>query len=599
MFVACLRRQPPPPDTPEHAAALQVFLAAAVDAAIDECISEVGGLHSGSTPSRLFNTFSGHPQHSSGGTGLGILPSAGDVRSWPLAPLADLQLQVPPQLLLQQVVKLQEQAQHPHAALQHHHRDSLATSSQAVGVLMRSSISRAVHEPALAGHAQQANSMGHSAAAAAGAVSDNQVAAAVMAVLQPDGHAGFSEQSVNGIASLAYCLVLQFLQGQLQCAGGANSAQWQQAVPLQALQLLAAVRDLEAAGHAAVAAAAAAAAAAASHAADASAAHAADADAERLASTAAQQRIVHMLLSLVRQVRHYQECNTAAAVQGSSSGMPQQIPQEFIDLPPHKAFAAGSQQGLEQGSTGLGLWWQPPELQTGVAAGAEGGVSISRGSSNSSSKLRLGEARGQQGSSHSTYDIAAMNDVLKVTAKLATHLQNIDNVLLVMLCSEETYDTLQEPQHSFAELAASQAGPYLESRPDLKQQAQQVLSFLHSRGFGLEVDQLSGIASCMLQPGALAASLHCFRQHKLCDVGAGAAADAWEDCIAAAGTLHGLRQHSTASQHSMLGGGGEWHDWGETQGHSVSLSGVNLRSREAIAAWVLDSEMRLGRSYLR
>lgn len=37
---------------------------------------------------------------SSRGTGLGILPPAGEVRSWPLAPLIDLHLQVPRQLCI-------------------------------------------------------------------------------------------------------------------------------------------------------------------------------------------------------------------------------------------------------------------------------------------------------------------------------------------------------------------------------------------------------------------------------------------------------------------------------------------------------------------
>jgi hypothetical protein len=115
-------RQQPPPDTPEHAAALQMFVEEAwkhVDAELDE--SPVGNNHltdgvERNTARAVLNTWR-HMQ-SAGSSSSSMqpqqqarLPPLARLGEWALAPHLDLQLQLPPQQLLQLLVEMMAQAQ--------------------------------------------------------------------------------------------------------------------------------------------------------------------------------------------------------------------------------------------------------------------------------------------------------------------------------------------------------------------------------------------------------------------------------------------------------------------------------------------------------
>jgi len=321
-------------------------------------------------------------------TAMPPMPASSSIRRWDLAPHIDLQLQVPPQQLLQRVLQLRAAVQQElhHQPAQPHMMQTLAekhasglqpTELEEAAVLkilvppdfrqalMRPLLQQRQHQRQLQQHSGASLKDQHTASSkqppAASSCSqqgctsssrEDLVAAAMARFAQLIGSSpAVSGLVVQELVITAYHLVERFLQEQLS-SWGADSAQWQQAVPLQALQLVTAVRQLEAAGQAAVAAkgtATATAAAAASKEtkgaahmsalagrtgssssssppADGSRSETAAAAADRASRVtpevaAAQQRIVHIMLSILQQVQHFQDCNAAQLPTTSSNSI--------------------------------------------------------------------------------------------------------------------------------------------------------------------------------------------------------------------------------------------------------------------------------------
>lgn len=117
MWLPCpcpMCRSPTPRDTPEHAAALQLFIRTAAQELQQEC---EGLRHSQSASSRILaacgTTLLGRQQQrsaqqssssSSSSDPLACIPPSSRIRCWDLAPHVDLQLQVPPQQLLEHLL---------------------------------------------------------------------------------------------------------------------------------------------------------------------------------------------------------------------------------------------------------------------------------------------------------------------------------------------------------------------------------------------------------------------------------------------------------------------------------------------------------------
>lgn len=632
-LLPCLCRQPPPRDSPEHGAALQLFLQTAYEEVRNECGTLQG--HTSGACSRLLKAMqcsiagdAPSQRNSRSGDSVRVLPPASEARSWALVPHVDLQLQVPPQLLLQQLVQLQEEAQKPHSRLRPqsklgHLVDLLASGPLAVldallPITLRKAVRQQLGSPAqqaqqqLPGgsvgnsqHQQQPAQQTTGQAEAAAPVSDARVMSCVASVLQPASDGQFSLEVAGNITSLAYALLLSFLQVQLQCAGGTDSVQWQQAVPLQALHLLATVRQLEAAGQAAVSAAAA-------GNQEASApdpwAVPADAGGSEEAADDAQRQIVHLLLGLLQQVRHFEDCNAAHSAdgsQGSSSSSRQQTVQErYEGSPPDKSFAADGQFCSfllpEQRSMGLGVWWKP-ELQGCASpappAAAATGLAAAAASEAAEPGCDGGSSGGSAGSCGSPQQLAAaasskqqkhVAQVLHATALQFDALARLDAELLRYLMHGQ--DLQQHMQAVTADMVAS----LIRSRPELVQDLQQVQQFLCSQG--IDLSDLEPLAACALQSGQLAACLHERRQHLLQQSCVGCAADAWENHIDAAGGLSGLqqRQHSAGS----LAPRSDWDEWGDIWASTQDIGLEDGANQAAEAAYFTRMRVAIGQSSL-
>jgi hypothetical protein len=468
LLFACFR-QPAPRDTPEHAAALQLFLNKANLEVMQECV--------GGSDKLLLCAMSGSNGRSSGSSGgsndldLSLLPHSSEARAWELAPLLDLQLHVPPQLLLQLLVQLQERLQQTSEQQQAHEpylllgRLARSDTLTAVDSLLCPVFLRALHGPvpdllhatarSSADHEQRPQQQHEPAGQGTGSqstpgssssVTDDLIAAAAAAILQSGLGPGLDGVGVGRIASLAYHLVLKFLQYELS-EWGFESQQWQQAVPLQALQLLSAVRAVEATGQAAAEAASAAqtdpASCSSGYGATRQAAPAAASQAGSLHAAAAeqsaqhkamhlQQQLVQMLVSLVQRVSHYRDCN--AALGPDSCHFSQH--RSTLDGTPHKVFAAAE----EQRSMGAGIWHSPGE-----------GPSASPDSSNSSSSSRTGYSARTWKSNV----FEAFEGVLCATAGVQDIQLQIDEVLRDACSSEEAMAEL----HAYLLPAAESAFP--------------------------------------------------------------------------------------------------------------------------------------------
>jgi hypothetical protein len=501
-------------------------------------------------------------------------------------PHVDLQLQVPPQLLLQQLVQLQEEAHKPYSRLRPQRKLGLLADLPISGplavldALLPSTLRKAVRQQlgfrgqqaqqqlpdGSAGSSQQQRQLVQQKAHrvdAAALVSDDQVMTCVAAVLQP-ANGLFSQEVAGNIAGLAYKLLLKFLQGQLQCTG-VESAQWQQAVPLQALQLLQTVRQLEVAGQTAVASAAGNQQAAGAD----SWAAPADAGGRKEGLEDAQRQIVHLLLALLQQVRHFEDCNAAHSADASfyNSSMQQTVQESYKGSPPDKSFAADSQLCSflppEQRSMGLGLWWEP-ELQGCASpaprAAAVTGPAAAAASEAAEADSYVGSSVGSAGSCGSAQQFAVavsgeqqehVERVLHATALQFDALTRLDAVLLQHM---RQYD--QDLQEHMQKVTPAMVDSLISSRPELIQDLQQVQQFLYRHG--IDLPDLGPLAACALESGRLAALLHELRQGELqhsCAVGA---ADAWENHIDAAGGLSGLQQHSAGSLAPSM----DWDEWG-------------------------------------
>jgi hypothetical protein len=293
-------------------------------------------------------------------------------------------------------------------------------------------------------------------------ITDEGVAAAAAAILQSGLAPGLDGVVADRIASLAYHLVLGFLQDQLS-EWGAESQQWQQAVPLQALQLLSAVRDVEAAGQAA--------AEAARKVQQGPAASSADCGTYWLAGDACtssngslhaaateqsgqhtavqlQQQLVQMLVSLVQRVHQYRDCNASLGPAAQSCEISSSSCGSYaVRLAPHKAFAASAD---EQRAIGAGIWHRPDDDAPASPAAPDSSSTRSHSSSSSSS---TGYSALQSNTRRE-----ACEDVLRATACAQNILQQVDEHLQRVCCLPATLAKWQaHSQHAARDAAPDEA----------------------------------------------------------------------------------------------------------------------------------------------
>lgn len=616
LHVSC--RQPAPRDTPEHAATLLFFINEAFSQLQAECTAS-----SGSTFSRARRILQLSVQQEGGRNSSSMLPpflpSASEMRTWELAPHVDLQLQVPPQLLLQHLLQLvvpqglqQQLAAASQSAPDTHHSTNHMVRSSQIGDLsrpfsvLRPQLKQAIQlmqelstpPPVTASaHAvrrpgqQSATSLGDGQPADlstspcqhAGPMQDiytsqqpdqqheeaKKLAEHVAAVLEKVTAArrsttGLTPATVQEVVSLAYCMVLRFLQ---ECAAGAGarSAQWQQAVPLQALQLLDQVQQLQAMAVVEIA----------HRASPAQHGGAADA-ASSTAAHALQCNMVEKLLGLLRQLQHYRHANTAAkptaaaatpassttgpgfsACSSSStcsspstcSSLKHTLPSghsrafggsstyrqlHFGGVPASAFFAAegplNNHLGLCQSPNGWGFWQQPPCKHNTSHTSLTN--SNSRGTSTAFDKTAHSLPAQQQQQCTSSAQHAW--GVLQASAAVHEVVRVTDHALWQKLCSTSTFgltrtDCCETVQGlSFEE--------WLQANNVYGPQVATAYAFLRAQG---AVNCPCGVSSCLLLHGEVAAAMHAERLQLLQGKGAGHAAVAWDAHMHAAGGLTG------------------------------------------------------------
>lgn len=309
----CSCRQPAPPDTPEHGAVLRLFIKQAhkqVHGELKEHTSLAEAARKGTAAkSTKLHKLWGHAGSSSkqqqqqqdapGPPATDLLPPPGKVRSWPLSPHIDLRLQLPSQQLLEHLVlrvldheRQQEAAEQGQQGRDQYQQadetqqpsncseqdDSLQQllqqfaerlqqqqgqddAASAFGALLDKSLVESLRQGLLGpAHCQNSSSSSsksppgqnevsvgaagdtHGSSSRPSALSSDNAAAAASAAEQARRQGRLPQELCSAATSLAARCVLE------QVALG-----WQQWLPLQALQLLTAVQQLEATARAACA----------------------------------------------------------------------------------------------------------------------------------------------------------------------------------------------------------------------------------------------------------------------------------------------------------------------------------------------------------